>query len=70
MMDKMMKVMTDCCRSDGKPNFENMKKFMEKCGETKHREEETARHDDERPPNAAPGEGQMENCCYPTTLGK
>jgi hypothetical protein len=70
MMDEMMKVMTDCRRSDAKSNFENIKKFMEKCGETKSGEEETARHGNERPPDAERGEGQIENCCRPTTLGK
>ena len=70
MMDEMMKVMTDCCRSDGKSNFEKMKKFMEKCDETKSGEEEAARHSNERLPNAERVVGQMENCCCPTNLGK
>lgn len=70
MMDEMMRVMTECCRSEGKSNFENTKKCMEKCGETKSGEEETVRHSNERLPGAERVEGQMENCCCPTSLGK
>ena len=28
----MNDMMTQCCGSDGKPNFEMMKRFMEHCG--------------------------------------
>ena len=31
MMEEMMK---QCCGPEGKPDFEKMKKFMEKCGMT------------------------------------
>lgn len=70
MMDETMNVMTDCCRSDGKSDIKTMAKSPQKCGETKSDEEETVRHSNERLPNAKRGEGQTENCCFPTTLGK
>ncbi len=38
MMEEMMK---QCCGPDGKPDFEKMKKFMEKCGKTQFGEEES-----------------------------
>ena len=38
MMEEMMK---QCCGPEGKPDFEKMKKFMERCGETPFGEEET-----------------------------
>ncbi len=37
MMEEMMK---QCCGSEGKPDFEKMKKFMEKCGKMELGEEE------------------------------
>ena len=37
MMEEMMK---ECCGLEGKPDFEMMKKFMEKCGKTQFGEEE------------------------------
>ena len=37
MMEDMMK---ECCGPEGKPDFEKMKKFMEKCGKTQFGEEE------------------------------
>ncbi len=37
MMEEMMK---ECCGLEGKPDFEMMKKFMEKCGKAQFGEEE------------------------------
>jgi hypothetical protein len=37
MMEEMMKA---CCDPEGKPDFERMKKFMEKCGKMQFAEEE------------------------------
>jgi hypothetical protein len=37
MMEEMMK---QCCGDNGKPDFEKMKKFMEKCGKTQFGETE------------------------------
>jgi hypothetical protein len=41
MMEDLMKMMTKCCSSEGKPGFENMKKFMETCGKKQFSEEES-----------------------------
>ena len=37
MMEEMMK---ECCGSEGKPDFEKMKKFMEKCGKSQFSEDD------------------------------
>ena len=37
MMEEMMK---QCCGPEGKPDFEKMKKFMEKCSKTQFGEKE------------------------------
>ena len=37
MMGQMMK---ECCGADGKPDFEKMKGFMEKCGKGNFSEDE------------------------------
>jgi hypothetical protein len=39
MMSEMMK---QCCGTDGMPNFEKMKQFMEQCGKTEFNEEHIA----------------------------
>ena len=39
MMEEMMK---QCCGEGGKPDFEKMKQFMEKCGKEGFSEEEIA----------------------------
>ena len=36
----MEEVMRECCGPEGKPDFEKMKKFMEKCGKTQFGEQE------------------------------
>ena len=37
MMSEMMK---ECCGEDGMPDFERMKRFMEKCGKAKFGDDE------------------------------
>lgn len=37
MMNQMMK---ECCGTDGMPDFEKMKAFMEKCGKTQFTDDE------------------------------
>lgn len=37
MMGDMMK---ECCGEDGTPDFEKMKRFMEKCGKTEFGDDE------------------------------
>ena len=37
MMEEMMK---QCCGPEGRPDFEKMKEFMERCGKTQFGEEE------------------------------
>lgn len=36
----MEEMMRECCGPEGKPDFEKMKKFMEKCGKTQFGEDE------------------------------
>ncbi len=36
----MEEMMRECCGPEGKPDFEKMKKFMEKCGKRQFGEDE------------------------------
>ena len=38
----MNEMMEQCCGGDGKPNFDMMKQFMERCGKEKFSEEQIA----------------------------
>ena len=36
----MREMMEQCCGEDGKPDFEKMKSFMQKCGKTEFTDDE------------------------------
>lgn len=38
----MTEMMERCCTGDGKPDFEKMKAFMQRCGKTEFSEDELA----------------------------
>jgi len=56
MMEDLMKMMTKRCGSEGKLDFENMKKFMETCGKKQFSEEEA------RTKTELCGSEDMSNC--------
>jgi len=67
----MTEMMEQCCTTDGKPDFEKMKQFMEHCGKQGFSEEDKSMMKQfcgqEETPNAEKMQQPMEKCgCHVT----
>jgi hypothetical protein len=65
----MNEMMAECCGCNGKPDFDLMKQFMERCGKEEFSEEQIAMMKQFCGPEGKPDAKQMkqfmENCgCY------
>ncbi len=67
----MNEMMEQCCGSNGKPDFDMMKQFMERCGKEEFSEEQIAMMKQFCGPEGKPDAKQMKQfmencgCCVP-----
>ncbi len=67
----MNKMMQQCCGSNGKPDFDMMKQFMEHCGKEEFSEQQIAMMRQFCGPDSKPDAKQMKQfmencgCCVP-----